>query len=149
VAGDGSAAYRGKVAVEWLEIIVVVVVVAVAGRFVFGVFLPSLGTLEMPAALGRVRRVRRQTAPSRRPLEQVARDLRRLGPKFHHPPPGTSRVKIEAARYAYDRALGDAATAVGVEHLLAVLPPGPDLDAERYRVETLLWRAGVRFETAA
>jgi hypothetical protein len=95
------------------------------------------------------RRGRQQAASPRRSIEQLARDLRRLGPKFHAPPPGTSRVKVEASRYAYDRVLGEAATAVGVEHLLSVLPPGDDLDAERTRVESRLWLAGLRFEEAA
>ena len=95
------------------------------------------------------RRGGQHTESPRRPIEQLAQDLRRLGPKFHQPPPGTSRVKVEAARYAYDRVLADAAAAVGVEHLLAVLPPGEELDAERTRVENRLWLAGVRFEETA
>jgi hypothetical protein len=32
---------------------------------------------------------------------------------------------------------------VEVEHLLRVLPPGPDLDRERRRVELVLWRVGL------
>ena len=101
------------------------------------------------AAAFRTRRSGQQAASRRRPIEQLVRDLRRLGPKVHAPPPGTSRVKVEAARYAYDRVLGEAATAVGVEHLLSVLPPGDELDAERGRVESRLWLAGLRFEEAA
>ena len=136
-------------AVEWLKVISMCLVMAVATRFTVSVLIPALATFEWPGAARLLRRDGRQAAPPRRSIEQAARDLRRLGPKFHRPPPGTSRVKIEAARYAYDRVLGEAATAVGVEHLLGVLAPGDDLDAERRRVENRLWLAGVRFEEAA
>ncbi len=131
-------------AADWLTIIAISLVVAVAGRFTFGVLLPSLATTEWPWP-----RARPQAAPPRRSIEQLVCQLRKLGPKFHEPPPGTSRVKVEAARYAYDRVLGEVATAVGVEHLLSVLEPGDELDTERTRVENRLWLAGVRFEEAA
>ncbi len=135
-------------AAEWLTILGISLVVAVAGRMAFGARLPSSTTIEWRKAARWLRRSEHAALP-RRSIEQLARDLRRLGPKFHEPPPGTSRVKVEAARYAYDRVLGEAANAVGVEHLLSVLPPGQDLDAERTRVESRLWLAGVRFESAA
>lgn len=135
---------------EWLIIILFCLVAAVAARFAFGVLLPCFTTVGWPAAAARwPRGSAQEPLLPRRPIEQLARDLRRLGPKFHQPPAGTSRIKREAARYAYDRALGEAATAVGVEHLLAVLAPGEDLDAERRRVENCLWLAGVRIEEAA
>lgn len=128
-------------------VIVFCLVVAPATRFAFGVLLPWLTNAQWSNALPRGM-TQKEPLP-RRPIEQLARDLRRLGPKFYQPPAGTSRVKREAARYAYDRALGEAATAVGVEHLLAVLAPGDDLDAERRRVEGCLWLAGVRIGEAA
>jgi hypothetical protein len=136
-------------AAEWLKILSLSLVVAVAGRLVFSVLIPSLATFDWAGAARSLLRRRPQPLPPRRPIEQLARDLRRLGPKFHRPPPGTSAVKVEAARYAYDRVLGEAATAVGVDHLLSVLAPGDELDAERRRVEGRLWLAGVRFEEAA
>ena len=143
------AAYRDWMVAEWLIIIVFLLVVATATRFALGALLPRSRAVQWPAAARWPRtRAQKETLP-RRPIEQLARDLRRLGPKFHQPPAGTSRVKREAARYAYDRALGEAATAVGVEHLLAVLAPGDDLDAERRRVEDCLWLAGVRTGEAA
>jgi hypothetical protein len=136
-------------AAEWLKIVSLSLVVAVAGRLVFSVLIPSLTTFDWAGATRSLPRRRRQPLPPGRPIEQLARDLRRLGPKFHRPPPGTSAVKVEAARYAYDRVLGETAAAVGVDHLLAVLAPGDELDAERRRVEARLWLAGVRFEEAA
>ncbi len=136
-------------AAEWLKIIALSLVVAVAGRYIFGVLIPSLATLEWPMGARWPRRDSHEAPPPPRSIEQVAGDLRRLGSKFHEPPAGTSRVKVEAARYAYDRVLAEAATAVGVEHLLAVLAPGDELDAERRRVENRLWLAGVRFDDAA
>ena len=87
--------------------------------------------------------------PLGRPLELIACDARRLGHRFRHPPRGTSFAKLEASRRAYEHVLGEACTAMGVEHLLAVLPPGDELDAERARVEGLLWLAGMRIDEAA
>jgi hypothetical protein len=130
-------------AAEWLKLIALSLVVAMGARFTFGVLIPSLATFEWRAAGRWPLRRREQLELPRRSIEQVASDLRRLGPKLYQPPPGTSRVKIEAARYAYDRVLGEAATAVGVDHLLGVLEPGDDLDAERHRVEERVWLAGV------
>ena len=137
-------------AAEWLTL-GILLIVAVVGRFASSPRRPSLPTLESTLEwTAPALRSRRQPAPlPHRSIEQLVRDLRRLGPKFHEPPPGTSRVKVEAARYAYDRVLGEAAAAVGVEHLLAVLPPGEDLDVERTRVENRLWLSGVRFEETA
>ena len=67
---------------------------------------------------------------------------RRLGRRFHHPPPGQRFVKCEAVRQAYDAVLAETCLALGVTHLLQVLPPGPELDAERARVEGALELAG-------
>ncbi len=87
--------------------------------------------------------------PQGRPLELIAGDVRRLGVRLHHPPPGTSFAKLEGARRAYEHVLVEACAALGVEHLLRVLPPGEDLDAERARVEGLLWLAGLRIDETA
>ena len=46
-------------------------------------------------------------------------------------------------RLAYDRVLGEAADMTGCPHLLAVLPPGDELDHERQRVERLLVQHGL------
>ena len=89
---------------------------------------------------------RREPPPSRRPLEQVAQDLRRLGARYRYPPPGIAFVKLEGIRRAYDQALANACACLGIEHLLLVLPPGTELDRERSRVENALWLAGVRVD---
>lgn len=87
--------------------------------------------------------------PTARPLEDIVQDARRLSARVHEPPRGTSFAKHLAACSVYDRVLGEACAALGVEHLLGVLPPGEELDAERTRIETALWLAGLRFEDAA
>ena len=87
--------------------------------------------------------------PTARPLEDIVHDARRLSARVHEPPRGTSFAKHLAACSVYDRVLGEACAALGVEHLLGVLPPGEELDAERTRIETALWLAGLRFEDAA
>lgn len=92
---------------------------------------------------------RRPAEPAGRPLEEIAADARRLAPRAVHPPRGTSRAKIVALRYAYDHVLAEACAALGIDHLLGVLEPGDELDAERARVESLLWLAGLRIDDEA
>jgi hypothetical protein len=96
------------------------------------------------AAARRVRLARRHGAdvvPLRRPVEQVGADLRRLRASFHRG--GMRFAKYEGCRLAYDRVLGEAADMTGCPHLLAVLPPGEELDRERERVESLLVQHGL------
>jgi hypothetical protein len=99
----------------------------------------------MRAKLGRGR----PPEPDGRPIEAIVADLRRLGRRFHTLDPHTSFAKVEAVRYAYDRTLTECCTALGLTHLLGVLPAGPELDAERERVEEQLAGCGVRFPHAA
>lgn len=94
------------------------------------------------------RQLRRPPRPTARPLELIVSDARRLAPRALHPPRGTSRAKIIALCYAYDHVLAEACTALEIEHLLGVLPPGEELDAERVRVEGLLWLSGLRIDDA-
>lgn len=84
-----------------------------------------------------------------RPLEDIARDARRLATRFHHPSPGASFAKVEGARRAYEQVLAEACAALEVEHLLGVLPPGDELDIERLRVEGMLWLTGLRIDETA
>ena len=91
----------------------------------------------------------RPPEPDGRPIETIVADLRRLGGRFHTLDPHTSFAKVEAVRCAYDRALAECCTALGITHLLAVLPDGPELDVERERVEEQLAGCGVRFPHAA
>jgi hypothetical protein len=97
---------------------------------------------------GLVRR-RRPLEPAGRPLEDIVADARRLAPRALHPPRGTSRAKVVALRYAYDHVLSEACAALAIDHLLGVLDAGDELDAERARVESLLWLAGVRIDDEA
>lgn len=90
---------------------------------------------------------RRAPRPAGRPIELVAGDVRRLGSRFRNPPPGLRFAKYEGLRRAYDQVLGEACCALGVDHLLGVLPPGDELDTERARVERLLEAAGLSTET--
>jgi hypothetical protein len=84
-----------------------------------------------------------------RPIELIARDARRLGHRFREPPRGVSFAKFEGTRWAYDKVLAEGCRALEIEHLLDVLPPGPELDAERARVEVRLWLAGFRIDEVA
>jgi hypothetical protein len=84
-----------------------------------------------------------------RPWEDIVRDARRYSTLVHEPPRGTSFAKHLSRCCVYDRVLGEACAALELEHLLGVLPPGEELDAERNRIETALWLAGLRLEDAA
>jgi hypothetical protein len=88
-------------------------------------------------------------APRGRPIEAIAADLRRLGRRFHSLDPRTPFVKVEAVRCAYDHKLSECCAALGLTHLLEVLPDGRELDGERQRVEELLAGSGVRLPHAA
>jgi hypothetical protein len=106
-----------------------------------------LGRLVVRVVARPLRRLRpERPAPPRplgRPIELIARDVHRLGVGFRCVPAGMSFARFEGRRRAYDRVLIEACTALGIEHLLAVIPPGPELDRERHRVESLLVRAGM------
>ena len=94
-------------------------------------------------ALQRWRDERRPAAPQTRPLEELALAAHRLASRHHFPPPGQRFAKAEAVRRAYDAVLAEACAALEVTHLLGVLPPGAELDAERTRVEWALECAGL------
>ena len=96
---------------------------------------------------GLVRRLERlrpvPPQPVGRPIELIASDVRRLSSSFRRVPPDASFARFEGRRRAYDDVLVEACRAVGVEHRLQVLSPGPELDRERYRVELVLQHAGL------
>ena len=98
------------------------------------------------AAARRLPRVPRRVEPAGRPIELIARDVHRLGGRFRCAPVGVSFARFEGRRLAYDRVLVEACDALGIEHLLRVLPPGVELDSERQRVEDSLDRAGLRLD---
>ena len=82
-----------------------------------------------------------------RSLAQVSADARRISVRYHQE--GMRHGQLEGRRQAFDRVLAEAAGMVGVEHLLTVLPPGPERDLERTRLEALLAEHGVLSERAA
>jgi hypothetical protein len=84
-----------------------------------------------------------------RPIQDIARDATRLGHSFREVPRGLSFARFEGCRRAYDLVLTEACRALEIDHLLGVLPPGPELDAERERVEAKLWLAGLHLDDAA
>jgi hypothetical protein len=93
---------------------------------------------------GRVRAAAPQApVPRGRPIEEIARDAHRLWLSWRTVPPRSSFAQLEGRRIAYDRVLVEACCALGVEHLLEVLAPGPELDQERRRVEVALVHAGL------
>ena len=128
-------------------------------------FLPFAGLIAAailgPQRVGRllrrlvvlVRRVERvRPAPPRplgRPIELIACDARRLSHSFRFVPADASFARFEGRRRAYDDVLVEACRAVEVEHLLGVLPPGPELDRERQRVELVLQHVGLLLDDAA
>ena len=97
----------------------------------------------------RAARRRRTVAPSGRPIEIIAADVRRLGVRFHSLNPRASFAKSDGVRRAYDGVLAECCAALELTHLLTVLAPGPELDAERARVEGLLEDSGLTLPFAA
>jgi hypothetical protein len=89
------------------------------------------------------RRHRTDPTPVGRPIEAIAHDARRLGYQLQHADDGRSAFRIGAIRLAYDDVLAECCAALGLEHLLGVLDDGPELDAERRRVEVVLSGAGM------
>src|SRR5919112_2592788 len=89
----------------------------------------------VPGVRGRAAAAPAVPEPVRRPIEDIVSDARRFAPRVHEPPRGTSYAKHVALCGVYDRVLGEACAALGIEHLLTVLPPGDELDAERVRIE--------------
>ncbi len=95
------------------------------------------------------RRLRRRVVthepprPAGRPIEDVARHLRRLRREALAPAPGAPMLRRAAAMAAYEDVLLQAASALGVPDTLSGLRPGTDREAERLRIEHLLRSAGL------
>jgi hypothetical protein len=101
-------------------------------------------------AAGRLRSLQQpRLEPTGRPIEVIAHDAHRLGGQVRCPARGMSFARFEGRRRAYDAVLTEACRALEVDHLLGVLPAGPELDAERRRVEAVLGLAGLRLDDAA
>ena len=97
-------------------------------------------------AVRRLPRLPRRVEPAGRPIEEIAQDLHRLSRRFRCVPDGVSFARFEGRRLAYDEVLVEACAALGIAHLLQVLPPGVELDQERARVEEALDAAGLRLD---
>jgi hypothetical protein len=141
---------------EHLDLAVVLVVYVAATWAAFrlpvgpdGRWAVSLRMPTIPRRLARRHLRRTPPQPLGRPLEEIVADARRLAPRALQPPRGTSRAKVLALQYAYEHVLSEACAALEVPHLLDVLGPGDERDAERARVESVLWLAGVRIDDEA
>lgn len=91
----------------------------------------------------RARESRATTA--RRPIEQVAADLRRLHARLEYEtvPVGPQGLRSRALLAAYDDVLVEAAGLLGVPQALLAAQEGWDREAERLRVEAGLYAAGL------
>jgi len=130
---------------SWLYLLGAVLLLHVLVRIGVAVLLDELGGWRSRRVLRRLDddRVgrRAEVVPLHRPIEDVGADLRRLHASFHRE--GLRFAKYEGCRQAYDRVLAEAADMVELTHLLAVLPPGPERDRERERVERVLEDVGL------
>jgi hypothetical protein len=133
-------AYREDMA-GYVEVIVSTVIVAVVLKVLLAALLGGLWEWRSWRFLTRPFRRPEPAAPHRRPLQQIAEDVRRISERYHQD--GMRFAQYEGRRQAFDRVLSEAADALEIEHLLDVLPPGPERDHERERIEGRLVDAGV------
>lgn len=125
--------------------IVCLILLMVAGAYGVGWwFSPRAGHAREDWAIALRKRLHRERLqPAVRPIEVLGSEVRRLGYRFHTMAPNASFAKQEAVRTAYDHVLAECCTSLEREHLLDVIGPGPELDAERRRVELVLMGLGV------
>jgi hypothetical protein len=90
-------------------------------------------------------RMRRASGPvtHRRPVEEVAADLRRLARELAAVPAGATYVRWQALQTAFDRVLLEAAELLEVPHAMDDLPLGTARDIERLRVVCTLEASGL------
>ena len=135
----------------WAVAIVCLVLVMSVGAYWTGWLLnPDTARIRDEWAVRIRKRLGREwVEPTVRPIEVLGAEVRRLGGRFHSMPEHASFAKQEAVRSAYDHVLAECCVCLGREHLLDVLRPGPELDAERRRVELLLYGLGMPLADAA
>ena len=80
---------------------------------------------------------------TRRPIQVVAADLRRLVRQVALVPSGSTLVRWKAVWAAYDGVLVEAAEMLGLHEEIAAQPPGLARDIERVRVLAALEDAGL------
>jgi hypothetical protein len=97
---------------------------------------------DRPRKVARGRRVHGPVT-SRRPVQAVAADLRRLARELAAVPAGAPYIRWQALQTAYDRVLTEAAELLEVPHTLRDLPMGTPRDIERLRVVCALESAGL------
>jgi hypothetical protein len=107
---------------------------------VFGGTFPLLRLIERQ--LDRVYRARHPT-PTRRPLQIVAADVRRLARQLSLVPAGAPMARRRALVAAYDDVLCEAALLLDVPTDLATCAVGPERDLERIRLLAALEDAGL------
>jgi hypothetical protein len=98
--------------------------------------------LRRPVHVLRGNRVQ-QAGPTRRPIQTVAADLRRLSRQLALVPAGAPLVRWRALWSAYDAVLAEAAEALEVTHTLPGTPAGIARDIERLRIVAALEGAGL------
>ena len=117
----------------------------------------SQWTVEDPRTVAERRHARRRRAPrprarppaplperaTRRPIQVVAADLRRLVHQVALVPSGSTLVRWKALWAAYDGVLVEAAEMLELHEELAVQPPGLARDIERVRILAALEDAGL------
>jgi len=135
--------------VPWLMVTAMALAVLCPAAYGLGLAMGKRGEPARDRLVTRWRGRGGRWEPQSRPIEKIAADLRRLGNRFYALDPHASFAKTEAVRSAYDKTLAECCDALGVTHLLGILPAGPERDAERERVEEQLADSGVRFPHAA
>ena len=83
-------------------------------------------------------------APTRLPIERIARNARRVRGELAAVPSGTPMARRRGLTSAYDDLLVDACRALGVADTFSSLEPGLQRDCERLRVEQRLQDVGLR-----
>jgi hypothetical protein len=91
----------------------------------------------------RRRRAAEPVAASRRPLQVVAADLRRLSRQLARVPAGAPMARRRGLQAAYDDVLIEAAQLLEVPHTLPGTPAGMPRDVERLRLQAALADAGL------
>jgi hypothetical protein len=130
------------VATAALQLVPVLALIATAGALLARVDRWLSG--EPPRRRRRVARTpQRAPEASRRPLQVVAADLRRLSRQLALVPAGAPLVRWQALWAAYDGVLMEAAEQLEVTHELAAAPLGMPRDIERLRLLAALEAAGL------